>query len=392
MTNSDKPILRTKVSRNELERRWKAVRKTMRESGLDFLIMQNYTDVLGGYVKWFTDRSARNNYPFSLIFARDEDMTIIAHGARVTSETGLPAGVKKQIGVPALPSLSFSSTFEVEAMVAELEKYPDSRMGLVGLGHISTATYNYLTKHLNPAKFSDATELVDNIKVIKSEEEIQHLSELAALQDATLEYALTVIKPGRRDFEVYADIMHQCLQTGSSQVNLGVDSGTYGEPPPAPFSGDRNRVLRDGDQIALLIESNGPSGYYTEILRPVCIGRVSPELQEQFEATKELQRITLGLLKPGTEPMEIWEANNRFLNKMGYREEKRLLYHGMGYDMVERPCVELGETMKIRAGMNIAAHATVASAKAFSPLCENYIVTENGNYCLHKSPQKIFVV
>ena len=88
MANEGSPKLKTQVSRNELERRWKAVRQAMKESALDFLIMQNYTDILGGYVKWFTDRSAHNNYPFSLIFARDEDMTIIAHGPRVTRESG----------------------------------------------------------------------------------------------------------------------------------------------------------------------------------------------------------------------------------------------------------------------------------------------------------------
>ena len=391
MANEYSPKLKTQISRNELERRWKAVRQAMKESALDFLIMQNYTDILGGYVKWFTDRSAHNNYPFSLIFARDEDMTIIAHGPRVTRESDLPAGVKKQIGVPDLPSLAFTNNFAAEAIVAELSKYPNSRIGLLGLALINAATYNYLTKHLNNAKFTDATELVDNIKVIKSEEEIQHLSELAILQDATLEFALKAIKPGRKDFEVYADIFHQCLATGSSQVNLWAGSSPAGTAPPHPFTGDRNRVLQDGDQITLLIESNGPSGYFTEILRPICLGRISSELQEQFEATKELQKITLGLLKPGTDPIEIWEANNKFLRKMGYAEEKRLVFHGMGYDMVERPSIQPGETMKIRAGMNIAAHAGASSAKAQAPLCENYIVTDKGNICLHKSPQKIFV-
>ena len=47
--------IRTRISKNELERRWNAVRRAMQEQGLDFLIMQNCTDFLGGYVKWFTD-------------------------------------------------------------------------------------------------------------------------------------------------------------------------------------------------------------------------------------------------------------------------------------------------------------------------------------------------
>jgi hypothetical protein len=62
----------------------------------------------------------------------------------------------------------------------------------------------------------------------------------------------------------------------------------------------------------------------------------------------------------------------------------------MGYDMVERPCLQFGETMKIQAGMNIAAHSTVASAKASAGVVENYIVKKTGEpECLHKTPQKI---
>ena len=43
--------------------------------------------------------------------------------------------------------------------------------------------YEYLVKHLPAAKFVDATEWVDEIKVIKSPEEIELTKATAALQD-----------------------------------------------------------------------------------------------------------------------------------------------------------------------------------------------------------------
>ena len=49
--------------------------------------------------------------------------------------------------------------------------------------------------------------------------------------------------------------------------------------------------------------------------------------------------------------------------------------------------------MKIQARMNMSVHPAVVSDKAFAPICENFIVKESGELeCLHKIPQKIFVI
>ena len=51
----------TRISLSELERRWAAVRREMAARGIDALVMQNASDWLGGYVKWFTDVPAHND-------------------------------------------------------------------------------------------------------------------------------------------------------------------------------------------------------------------------------------------------------------------------------------------------------------------------------------------
>lgn len=74
-------------------------------------------------------------------------------------------------------------------------------------------------------------------------------------------------------------------------------------------------------------------------------------------------------------------------------EETRLYAHGQGYDLVERPSFQKGETMKIKAGMNIAPHPAILTKEATAIVCDNYIVTETGvSECLHKIPKEIFVV
>ena len=85
-----KERLTTSISTAELERRWKAIREMMREHKIDFLLMRQDEEFLGGYVKWFTDLSARHSYPFTVIFPIDEEMTIINCGAFPPGEPSFP--------------------------------------------------------------------------------------------------------------------------------------------------------------------------------------------------------------------------------------------------------------------------------------------------------------
>jgi hypothetical protein len=84
--------LTTSISAAELERRWEAAREMMRAHKIDFLVMRNDEEFLGGYVKWFTDIPARHSYPFTVIFPVDEEMTLISPGAAPPGDPGPPKG------------------------------------------------------------------------------------------------------------------------------------------------------------------------------------------------------------------------------------------------------------------------------------------------------------
>src|SRR6202007_3169240 len=94
--------LQTPISTAELERRWAAVRAAMERDKIDVLLMQNNNDHMGGYVKYFTDLPATNGYPFTVVFPRDDLMTLVNMGpfGGATSPTadggdGLSRGVKQ---------------------------------------------------------------------------------------------------------------------------------------------------------------------------------------------------------------------------------------------------------------------------------------------------------
>tara|TARA_B100002003_G_C13888729_1_gene433514 strand:+ start:27 stop:512 length:486 start_codon:yes stop_codon:yes gene_type:complete len=152
-----------------------------------------------------------------------------------------------------------------------------------------------------------------------------------------------------------------------------------------------NRVIEEGDTFTLLIESNGPSGFYGHLARIVTLGEPPEALVEQVDVAIKVQKVSLDMMKPGADPKEIWDTNNAALRDFGYPEETRIYAHGQGYDLVERPSFDSFETMKVAADMNIAVHPSVVSDQAFGFVCENYFVGETGvEECLHQTPQKVY--
>jgi len=395
--DDEKEILTQSISDQELERRWREVRRGMKEKGIDFLLMQNDNEWLGGYVRWFTDVPARNAQPHTVIFPLDDEMTTITHGGKPPGDMGPPAwilrGVKRRLTAPFFRTAAFTHSYDAELAVNVLRAKKKTKIGIVGKGTMSAAFYEYLLTNLPESTFVDAASLVDGIKAIKSDEEIGLIRKTAALQDEAIEYAKKAIRPGRRDFEIIADIIHYVTDLGSEEQLVLGGSGPLGQPVPIRKRHFQNRRLREGDQFSLLIEVNGPGGMYTEIGRIFCVGKVPSELRDAQEIAREIQQATLKLVRPGADPTEIWQANNELLAKKRFLPETRAYAHGQGYDLVERPLIRDDEPMKLQEGMNITVHPTVGTDRVWVWVCDNYLITKSGTSpCLHKTPQEIFSV
>jgi Xaa-Pro aminopeptidase len=397
MMEDSRERLVTCISDAELERRWKAAREMMKGNGLDFLLMRNDEEYFGGYVKWFTDIPARHSYPFTVIFPVDDEMTTI------TSSPPAPAdpypkewavrGVKRRLGAPYYPSLSYTSTYDAELAVQTLKGKKRATIGLVGRATLHLGFYEYLVKELPGFRFVDATDQIDRFKAIKSPEEMALIKGTAKIQDEALAQVEKMIKPGVRDVDIYAEAHHAMSVRGSERCQVLISSYTPGQPVGFQQRHFMNRMIKERDCVTVLIEGNGPGGYYTEIARTFVLGKPSQEMEEVFGNILEAQQRTLDMLKPGMDPKEIWNAHNALMDEMGYPRAGRMYAHGEGYELVERPAIRYDEPMKIQARMNITAHPTGKTKNVWLNVCDNYLVTETGvSACLHKTPKELIVV
>jgi Xaa-Pro aminopeptidase len=390
-------VMTLRPSDAEMQRRWKAVRDRMVVGKIDSLIMQSSNQHLGGYVPWFTDYPARADYPVTVIFPANDEMTAIIHGGAPPTDPGPPAwairGTKARLTANYFSSLHYTGTYDAELVVKIIKSRKDRTVGIINTRQLPYSFYEHILRNLPGVNFVNATDLVDELMAIKSEEEIGFLLQTVALQDTAMEYARTVVRPGRRDFEIIADVIHKVMMLGSEEQLVLGGSAPLGTPVPLSKRHFQNRILREGDQMILMIEVNGPGGMYGEMGRLFFVGDVPAELQDANELVKEAQQYTVQQLKPGASPKEIWDSNNKLLVSKGRLPETRCYAHSQGYGLVERPAIRNDETMKVQANMNITVHPSVVSERFCVTIWDNFLVTETGvPRRLHKTPQEIFSV
>ncbi|MCR0983358.1 M24 family metallopeptidase [Roseomonas populi] len=395
MPDQDQRIQRP-ISTAELERRWAAVRAAMAEKGIDVLLMQNNSDHMGGYVKYFTDLPATNGYPVTVVFPRDDLMTIVRQGpfGGVTEppggDDGVLRGVKRALTTPSYSSCYYTAPYDPELAAMGLEPYAKARIGLVGAYQVSVALVDHLRKRFPAAEFVEASDLVDRIKVIKSEEEKELVRDAARMQDGAMRAAFAAIKPGMRDREVAAVAQAYSHAYGSEQGIYLCASAPAGTPFQFGQWHYGNRMIREGDQFVLLVENSGPGGMYTELGRSCVLGKASQQMQDEFAFTLESRKFTLDLLKPGTPAATVYAEFNAFMERNGRPKENRLYCHGQGYDMVERPLIRHDEPFPIQADTNIVVHPTYNHRGIMSWVCDNYFIEAGGPSArLHEFPEII---
>lgn len=382
------------ISGQELDRRWTAVRNHMRAQGIDALVMQCSNDFLGGYVRWFSGWPATHAYPRAVIFPLDGLLSVVHQGnaGGVIQTDGINPpnyGIGKRLTTPSFVTAGFTGGYDAEIVAKEI-----AANGYKTVGVVAPATWYYTFGHQlkelsKDVTFVDATDAVDQIKAIKSAEEIEWIKKCAAMQDQVMAKLHEHIRPGMKDYELaaYAQYLGQLL--GSEQGIFLCGSAPAGRPADQFERWQMGRELRKGDIFRQLVENNGPGGYYTELSRFIVVGKASQEQKDAVALSVEAQHETLKRLKPGTACREIFAAHNEYMKSKGLPEDKRLYCHGQGYDLVERPLIRDDEPMTIQENMNIVCHPGFANSTVSGGICDNYIIGPDGPMPIHKTPQII---
>src|SRR6267378_406581 len=217
---------------------------------------------------------------------------------------------------------------------------------------------------LQQSKMVDGRDLVDSLRLVKSEQEIRLLRESARWAEKAHDILIENIAPGAHDaligmrasFDALTRMMRKLgaryrqLKWGLSPVVVGC-RGQVGPGSAVPHAVFSKRKIRRGD--VLVTEAGVEVGGYTsELERTVVVGRAGQNEKKYFEAMLNAQDAALGSFKAGTPCFEVDTAARKAVESTGFAGTLRHhVGHGIGIDGHEPPWLDPGDKTIMKTGM-----------------------------------------
>ena len=386
--------LKSPIPIKELKRRSTRLLAAMKRENIDCLLAQNITQYMGGCNRWLTDTTAENNYPqSSFLTAKGEIGYIACSGPPLDL---YPPPHLLRIGKPwaAAPYFSvfnYTRDWEGRLFVKWIKENKAKKIGIVGFGMFHWNYYDYIAKNVPGIQIIDASSIFDDIRAAKSEDEIRFLAKSTDIQDKVMSYIPAVAQPGVREYEIRSKIMQLLTDHGGEEMIVIMGSAARGEFFNLLPSFFQNRELQKGDELYIKLQSSGPGGMFTTIGRMFSIGVASSgTMQNRWKSVIAAQEKIKEMLQIGMDPQVIFARYNEYLASMGCKPEKGLFAHGQGYDHIERPSIQPGETMMLAKDMCLAVNTSLISAGNAAYCADSFLLKPDGPKKMHKTPLSIF--
>ncbi|WP_194074641.1 M24 family metallopeptidase [Oceanobacillus halophilus] len=254
-----------------------------------------------------------------------------------------------------------------------------------------------LQEGLPNAKFKDGTNLVNWVRIIKSENEIECIKIASQISEIAMQAAFDTIEPGVKQSDAVAAISHAQIR--------GTDDygGDYPAIVPLLPTGEKtsachltwtDETFKPGDPV--IIEIGGCyKRYHSPLARTIILGM--PDERSQYIADVVVEGIntTLDVIQPGMTCGEVELVWKKVIEKHGILKDSRL-----GYSMGLNYPPDWGEhTASLRAGdktvlePNMTFHMIpgIWLDNMGIEISESFRVTETGCEVLADFPRELLV-
>ncbi|HEY8566639.1 MAG TPA: Xaa-Pro peptidase family protein [Beijerinckiaceae bacterium] len=165
------------------------------------------------------------------------------------------------------------------------------------------------------ADLVDASTLVTRLRAIKSEEEIAHVRQAAALSDAADRAAIELIRPGADEGAILAAQQGAVFAGGGDYPANEFIIGSSGDALLCRYKAGR-RALDANDQITLEF-AGAYRRYHAAIMRTVVIGEPRPLHLSYHQAARDALLACEAELKPGRTAGDVFAAHAHTLDEHG---------------------------------------------------------------------------
>jgi Xaa-Pro aminopeptidase len=244
----------------------------------------------------------------------------------------------------------------------------------------------------------DGQQLMQNARVIKTQDEILLLNQACAMVDEAYDHLYQAMRPGFRENEAVALVNKVLYERGSEFVEgVNAISGERCSPHPHVFT---DRAMRPGDPAYYDI-LHSYMGYRTCYYRTFAVGSASRALIDAYKRCRYYLDAAIALIRPGAttgDVVQVWPKAQEF----GFPDEEAAFAlqfgHGVGLTIWEKPIfsrlVSLDHPEEIREGMVFALETFWPASDGWSAarIEEQLVVTGDGCEVITRFPAEDLLI
>ena len=321
-------------SKNEYKDRLKKVQLSMQEKGIELLISQDTANInyLTGYDAWSF------YYAQCVIVHINADEPICFVRAQDAGGAFIKTYLKKENII--IYDEKYIHTWPLhpyDALVHLIKKnkWDKLNIGVEMDAHYFTAyCYEKLKQGLPNASIIDSDRLVNWVRFVKSDAEIDFMKKAAVISENAMRTAMEIINPGIRQCDAVAEIQ-KSLFKGTSEYGGEYASITTllptGKGTSASHLTASDEKFKKGE--ATIVELSGTyKRYHAPMARTVNLGKPEKKKIDAMNATNEALEAGIAASKPGNTANDVAQNFWNVLDKYNIKKESRTGYSiGIGY-------------------------------------------------------------
>ena len=241
-------------------------------------------------------------------------------------------------------------------------------------------------------KLVPVSNLIESLRLIKTEEELTIIKEAAQIADKAFEHILTFIKPGVKEIDVANELEFAMRQAGatSSSFDIIVASGYRSALPHGVAS---NKEITSGELVTMDVGALY-KGYCSDITRTVAVGEISEELNNIYHIVLEAEKRGVAGIKAGMTGKEADKLTRDYIIEKGYGANfGHSTGHGVGLEVHENPRLAMTSDDVLEENMVVTVEPGIYVPNVGGCRIEDdIIVTETGNEVITHSPKELITL
>ncbi|SHH37400.1 M24 family metallopeptidase [Clostridium grantii] len=249
-------------------------------------------------------------------------------------------------------------------------------------------------------KFKDALEceflplegLVEEMRIIKDEDEIANITKAADIADKAFDHMLQFIQAGMKETDIALELEFFMKKQGASDLSFTsiVASGVRSSLPHGAAS---EKTIKESEFLTLDFGCVY-NGYCSDMTRTIVIGEPTEEMINIYNTVKEAQELALVEIAPGIKCSEVDKIAREYITNKGYGKYfGHGLGHGVGREVHEAPRLSPKSEAILETGMVVTDEPGIYVPNLGGVRIEDLVlVTKDGYKVLSKSPKELICI